>query len=245
MFFEGTAHIEWLETWRATGAMDRDQQTFASLEQMMATLRSVSGERRVVIPTVAAATPSAEDQCHIHPQLNHTNKECRAQHPELRGNKRKPNGKFQKKSVNVAVNQEASDSDGCTTAMTAFPVTLSLAASVSGYSIDRDTLIWDSGASNHFINNRAAFTSLNKLDKPFRFDQAVNKTSLSHGGTAYVKIGNSKIMLTEALYSPQSSMNLISAGRAFRLAKVFEDREAGLLIKLVNGQRIPIARLVS
>ncbi|KAI0993358.1 hypothetical protein K3495_g14826 [Podosphaera aphanis] len=117
MFFEGTAHVEWVETWRATGAMDRDQQTFASLEQMMATLRSVSSERRVVISTVAAATPSAEDQCHIHPQLNHTNKECRAQHPERRDNKRKSNGIFQKKSVNFTVNQEASDSDGCTTAM--------------------------------------------------------------------------------------------------------------------------------
>ncbi|KAI1001582.1 hypothetical protein K3495_g6615 [Podosphaera aphanis] len=123
--------------------MDRYQQTFASLEQMMAALRSVSGKRRVVIPTIAAATSSAEEQCHIHPQLNHTNKECRAQHSELRDNKRKPNGKFQKKSVNVAVNQETSDSDGCTTAMTAFQVTLSLAASVSGFSIDTDTFIWD------------------------------------------------------------------------------------------------------
>ena len=85
-----------------------------------------------------------------------------------------------------------------------------------------------SGASNHFINSRSAFTSLNKPKKPFSFDQAVNKSSLNYGGTALVRIGNLNLSLSEALYSPNSSINLISAGRAFRLAKVFEDREKGL-----------------
>ncbi|KHJ30141.1 hypothetical protein EV44_g3639 [Erysiphe necator] len=43
MFFQGTAHISWLETWRATGALEKDQQSFAPVEQMTATLRAVSG----------------------------------------------------------------------------------------------------------------------------------------------------------------------------------------------------------
>ena len=120
--------------------------------------------------------------------------------------------------------------------MTVFPPSLIQAASASGISITRDSFIWDSGASNHFINKRSAFSSLNKLETPFTFDQAIDKTSLNYAGTALITIGKLNLLLGDALYSPKSSINLISAGRAFRLAKISEDCKAGLLIRSVNGR---------
>ncbi|KAI0992353.1 hypothetical protein K3495_g15833 [Podosphaera aphanis] len=216
----------------------------------MSTLRAVSGERHLTPSTAIAAAAQRncdpKDQCHIHPTLSHTNEECRAQNPELRAKKNK-RGKLsgQKGRVNAAIPFEESDSDDFSVAMTALPSSLKVAASVSGLEISKDTLIWDSGASNHFINDRQAFTQLTKLAKPFSFDQAVTKSTLNYGGTARIKVGNLKLTLSEALYSPNSSMNLISAGRVYRLTGISEDREKSMLVKLIRGKQIPIAQLVS
>ncbi|KAI0992451.1 hypothetical protein K3495_g15734, partial [Podosphaera aphanis] len=200
MFFEGTAHIDWLETWRATGAVDRERHAYASLEQMMASLRDTSGDRQAISQSALVATPlkiNDDDQCYIHPKLNHSNKQCRAQHPELRTIR--PNrGREHQGRSNVVVPLVESQ-DNFSLAMAALPSTLKLAASVSGFQITRDTFIWDSGASNHFINSRSAFVNLAKLENPFIFDQAIHKTSLNYGGTAHVKIGNLNLELTEAL----------------------------------------------
>lgn len=57
-------------------------------------------------------------------------------------------------------------------------------ASSSGLTITKVTMILDSGASKYFINIRLAFKNLVKFNKPFCFDQAVSKSTLSHGGTA-------------------------------------------------------------
>ncbi|KAI0995931.1 hypothetical protein K3495_g12250 [Podosphaera aphanis] len=207
MFFEGTTHISWLETWRATGALDRDQHSYASLEQMMATFG------------IAKNVDQSE---------NPNNK----------------NKNFNRGHANAAADASMDDTTTPTLAMTVVPTKLSLIASASGLPITKDTIIWDSGASRHFINNRSVFTSLIKLDKPFTFDQAVDKSTLSYGGTACIKIGSLTPKLTEALFSPESSMNLISAGRAFRLANIQEDRKAGLLFHVTSSTRTPIARLI-
>ncbi|KAI1005086.1 hypothetical protein K3495_g3130 [Podosphaera aphanis] len=78
IFFEGTAHISWLKTWRAAGASDRDQHSYASLEQMMATLRDVAADRRAALQyKIASATPHSckpNDRCYLHPKSTHTNK---------------------------------------------------------------------------------------------------------------------------------------------------------------------------
>ncbi|KAI0999839.1 hypothetical protein K3495_g8358 [Podosphaera aphanis] len=215
MFFEGTSHISWLETWMATGALDINQQSFAPLDQMMATLRAVSGDRLVATnpgPEIVAAAPRSQDpdsQCYLHPNLKHKNKECRTQHPELREVKRNTkNGRANA----AAAYDDNSDFDIATMEMTAYSTALPVMASASGLAITKDSLIWDSGASRHFVNNRSAFTNLRKLKKPFTFDQAVHKSSLNYGGTALVKLGSLEFRLNDALYSPESSINLISAG---------------------------------
>lgn len=70
------------------------------------------------------------------------------------------------------------------------------------------------------MNSRSKFPNLTKLSKPFSFEQDISVASLHHKGAARIKIDNWKLELGEALISPHSSINLISAGRAFRLASV-------------------------
>ncbi|KAI1000237.1 hypothetical protein K3495_g7959 [Podosphaera aphanis] len=89
------------------------------------------------------------------------------------------NKKFHRGHANAAAKTFMDDTTMPKLAITVVPTKLSLIASTSGLAITKDTIIWDSGTSKHFIKNRSGFTSLIKPDKPFTLDQAVDKSTLS------------------------------------------------------------------
>ncbi|KAI1006305.1 hypothetical protein K3495_g1915 [Podosphaera aphanis] len=77
-----------------------------------------------------------------------------------------PNNKnknFHRGHANAAAETSMDDTTMPPLAITVVPTKLSLMASTSGLATTKDTIIWDSGASKHFINNRSVFTSLISL----------------------------------------------------------------------------------
>lgn len=70
----------------------------------------------------------------------------------------------------------------------------------------------EEGANTHWETSVRELL-MTKLRKPFEFDQAVGNSRLSYQGNCQAKIGNVSIELTNVLYSPESSCDIISAVR--------------------------------
>lgn len=51
-------------------------------------------------------------------------------------------------------------------------------------SLINNLFLYDTGASYHFIRNKCNFISIHKLEKPFKFDQAIGESSLKYQGTS-------------------------------------------------------------
>lgn len=83
--------------------------------------------------------------------------------------------------------------------------------------ITSNSIIYDSGTSFHFFNNKSWFRNLKPMAKATTFSQAVGRAKITHSGTIQIKLkfnGHStNINLRNCLYSPDSHCNLVSAGR--------------------------------
>lgn len=106
IFVLGTKGTDWLDTWRTTRAYETDYK-YSSLESMMSSLRSITGDKKNVsgIFCAAAATPSG----HTDPEAEcrkcrhrHKNKECFKQHPELIPRSKEENRKRRKGKAKIA-----------------------------------------------------------------------------------------------------------------------------------------------
>ncbi|KAI0994885.1 hypothetical protein K3495_g13296 [Podosphaera aphanis] len=159
----------------------------------------------------------------------HRNRECFIQHPELRkkGGKRKKN---KGKGAAIATDIDSEDEVGVT---------------IASARINEIPTIYDTGASHHFISQKKLFSDLKPCPKPFRFDQAIGAASLLEKGNAQLKFGSTILHLHDALYSPNSSCNIVSAGRLERLSNLFPDFNKSLLILKRSGNpNRPVANLV-
>ena len=272
MFFLGTMHIPWLDTWRAVGAIGGNRLQFAPLDVMMATLRSTAGQRRLTSAAgansrnVGASAVSAdpEAQC-TDCSHQHTNKKCFKKHPELRpGNNNTSNEKDRKKSKDkdrekdrskgkgkgkgksaAATPKEASESESeaSVESINRLSAALPLVSSAKQDSDDcltSDSIIYDSGASRHFIRSKSAFQKLQRLQNPFRFNQAINEGCLKYGGTAKIRFGDLRLKLEDSLYSPHSTCSLLSAIRMERIGGMHQE---GLYL-ISTAEAKPVARLV-
>lgn len=137
-------------------------------------------------------------------KLRHLNEEYYRQHSGLKHPEKK--GKSKVNSVHdVAI--ESSDKTSKEKR-----VLVGKLARVASVSPNKIPLLYDTGASHHFVRCEKDFVRMNKLRKPFRFDQAVGKSTLTHQGVSRVTIGDQTLDLEESLFSPNSTCNIISAG---------------------------------
>ncbi|KAI0992889.1 hypothetical protein K3495_g15295, partial [Podosphaera aphanis] len=237
MFVMGTRRVQWLNNWRDTRAFEADNK-YAPLQALMSSLRSVAGNRtQQPNLALAASVPTGEDldpneyckKC----RHRHKNRYCHRLHPELAPQKGNHSRKGKGKG-NVALEYESNNSDSETDGII-----------VACSRLNTNRTIYDTGASHHFITCEKLFCDMQKLSKPFKFDQAVGNTCLNRQGTAKLKIGSIVIKLHEALYSPSSSCNIVSAGRLQRLANVYANNDKSLLIQRhTSGPDVPISRLL-
>lgn len=268
-FLVGTIHVPWLSSWRDNRAIDSTDRPI-SLHAMMSSLRTVAANnhqlphRNFASANAASATTPSTD---LDPEARcnkcmhvHKNKNCFKQHPELAvgpaGDKWRENMQKKKgtKGKGKAVTQRDEEEDDNEENYREYLNDLfdkesgrrkkssGIAASASIH--NKLPLIYDTGASHHFMPLRSMFCKLYKRPKPFNFDQAVGASSLSEQGNATIKIGHQCLRLSECLYSPNSASGIVSAGRLQRLARVFPDYSNKLLIKRENGHPDePVARL--
>lgn len=111
--------------------------------------------------------------------------------------------------------------------------------------INENLTIHDTGASYHLISHKKLFSDLKPCLKPFKFDQAVSAASLLEQGNAQLSFGKNIFYLTDALYSPNSSCNIVSAGRLERLSNIVPDYSKSLLVQVQNEKsNRPVAHLV-
>ncbi|KAI0991980.1 hypothetical protein K3495_g16206, partial [Podosphaera aphanis] len=179
LFVLGTEKVDWLETWRQTKVQD-SKGRYLPLEKLMSTLRQVGGPKlqssgQVHVATGAGdkgakerekAVGGPEDAC-VLCKHRHRNKECYRQHPELKRFKKK-SGKGKGKSrgsVAIEGSEESSSEDE--------GVSVSKLARCSSASLIKNPLLYDTGASHHFVRCEKDFVHLKKLRRPFHFDQAI------------------------------------------------------------------------
>lgn len=218
LFVFGTEGVDLLNIWRGTKTRTSDG-NFLPLEQLMSTLRTESGShQRPTSLALAAAnlhdenssrqSRNPDDVCRLCRHY-HLNRHCFKQHPELaigpKGKKWLEKGReLEKKNGRGKAAKEAdSESDEDV-----------VGTRVSAVALFNDTpYIYDTGASHHFMCHKSVFQSLEKRPKPFKFNQAVGAMVLTKQGTARIRFGNLELDLHDALYSPTSSCNIISAAR--------------------------------
>jgi hypothetical protein len=281
LFYQGTIHIPWLDTWRVVGAVGAPNKgvQFASLEEMMATLRSTAGQRRLVASggvhprnvTASAVDVDPDADCtDCRTKSPHKNKRCWKKYPDQRPENQerannkdedkdkrskdskkdrgrsKSKGKGKSKGAAATPQEDTSSSSDEVSDLSSAALPLVMSAKSSDYGSDfrltNDSIIYDTGSSRHFIRKKSLFDNLTKLDDKFHFSQAVSEASLSYEGTAILQLGNYRIKLRKALYSPRSTCSLLSAGRLQRIGGVYQ--EGAYLVKRKNGDTKKIARLV-
>ncbi|KAI0991540.1 hypothetical protein K3495_g16647, partial [Podosphaera aphanis] len=219
----GTEGIDWLDTWRQTKVYD-EKNRYVSLDTMMSTLRQVakvkeaqSGGGQVAFGKEkgrsngkgkdGATSADPEALCTRCYHSKHKNKNCFKQHPELRRKFRENGSAKAASGLKDKVGEgEDYDSDGQFDLGTIARAGASL----------KNRLLYDTGASHHFMRRRDDFLNIEKLAKPFEFDQAVGNSSLTHKGTCRLRIGNLSLDLRNALHSPKSACDIVSAVRLMR-----------------------------
>ncbi|KAI0994963.1 hypothetical protein K3495_g13218, partial [Podosphaera aphanis] len=252
LFVLGTEDVDWLETWRQTKIVD-GKNRYSSLENMMSTLRQVgkskskSSSGQICVATGSEksgegkerkkATGGPNDFCTLcwH---RHKNKHCYKQHPERKSSKAKgQKGKGSKRaSIRIAAEDSGSESEGD-------QISVCKLARAASASLMKNPLLYDTGASHHFVRCKSDFVSLRKLHKPFKFDQAVGASTLTYQGTSRIAIGNQTFELRDSLYSPKSSCMIISAGRLKEQHGLVAANGNELLIQIKDKK--PVARLES
>lgn len=265
LFVLGTEKIEWLDTWRQTKIFDSSNH-YVSLEVMMATLRQAVAGREQTTGSVFAAAGACDgfekkkkkngnqygdpdEICQLCKKHRHKNKECFKQHPELK-TKFSKKGKFGKGKAAVKAPSKCSSSDDSdseehesnTDSDSDAGLRLANVARASCINKKKNPLLYDTGASHHFVRSKSKFVNLVKLSRPFKFDQAIGTTALTHQGTTQIKIGNKVLKLSESLYSPNSMCNIISAVRLKKEHGIVAASENELLVE--TKTKVPIARLV-
>ena len=165
----------------------------------------------------------------------HRNKNCFVQHPELRQKYRQENSG---RIAHGGHDTESDDDDSHG------GVGLELVHRATSAQI-RDCPLYDTGALHHFMKNENAFLSLSKLKTPFKFDQAVGVSTLSHKGTCHLSIGKMTLKLNNALFSPGSSCSIISAVRLKDDHIIVSAQQNELLVYDDGTSPVrPVARLV-
>lgn len=251
LFVLGTEGISWLDTWRQTKIYDVNNK-YVTLDIMMSTLRQVAKGREGVPVGHAQAAVAARNNTGVTNHLEedndpesicrrckhkHRNKHCFRQHPELRKRVNKSKGKA-KATFEKLDEKDSSDSDSNSDSG---HISLSAVARASTMNL-KNRLLYDTGASHHFMRHKSDFLSMKKLSKPFEFDQAVGNSKLSYQGSCLVKIGNLTLKLSNVLYSPRSSCDIISAVRLKEdHGIVVANRNENLIY--ISGPDRPIARL--
>lgn len=240
IFVMGTRRIDWLNIWRDTYVYEPNNE-YVSLQTMMSSLRSVAGNRS--LPAQVAHASSLPTTRNLDPNAickrcrhRHKNRERFKLHPELAPNQvrgsitNKNNGN----SATAKYDNDDSDEDS--------EGGLIIAATSS---LNEYRSIYDIGASHHFVPSKSSFAFINKTNKPFRFDQAVGASTLNSLGTAHIKIGSLTLELHDALFSPNSSCNIISAGRLERISGILPDYKNMLLVRqLPKENDQPVAKLI-
>ncbi|CAJ2645140.1 unnamed protein product [Trifolium pratense] len=168
----------------------------------------------------------------------HKSKFCYRLHPELAPSKKIKSTSDAKQSLkkaatSVDIDTELSDSDSSG---------VMIAASSR---FNESLTIYDTGASHHFVNDKSMFLTIKKTDKPFKFDQAVGSSSLDSTGMSVLTIGNLKLKLHDAIYSPSSTCSIVSAGRLERISNIVPNYDEMILIKRNSHQHHEaIAKLI-
>ncbi|POS86093.1 hypothetical protein EPUL_001039 [Erysiphe pulchra] len=152
LFIIGTEAIEWLSTWRQTKVFDSNNH-YVSLETMMSTLRQTSAGQMETIGRVV--------------KLNELSGNMSKLAPKSKGKKKR--GKKGKAKVSAGKeifdDKDNSDEDD--------GVSLATVAKISPASFkNKNPLLYDTGASHHFIRVKKNFITLKKLANPFEFDQS-------------------------------------------------------------------------
>ena len=172
----------------------------------------------------------------------HLNKNCFRQHPELKKRRKPARSKSKKMAAKAAGANGCDDSDEASSDIENDGTSLGMIASVASKFNNR--LLYDTGASHHFIKCQDSFVSLKKLKRPFEFDQAVGNSSLTYGGISRVQIGSVTLDLKNSLYSPNSACNIVSAVRLNKDYGIVATNRNQNLIQNLKGEEILIAKLV-
>ncbi|KAF2857039.1 hypothetical protein K470DRAFT_267121 [Piedraia hortae CBS 480.64] len=180
-----------------------------------------------VVAAAATGNPDPEDRC-TKCWHKHKNRECFKQHPELaptnfKSGKGRAVKKIQPMRGNAALamqSDSSSDEDvhQVNTSPSIAIKTLRVVAHASN-SINAEAFLLDTGSSYHFIKSKALFTSLERVNPPVRFSQAVTESKAEEVGKATVEIGNTTFHVSKAAYSPNSPCNILSAERLWRKNK--------------------------
>lgn len=82
---------------------------------------------------------------------------------------------------------------------------------------------------------------LKELKRPFKFDQALGTSELTHQGTSRLPIGNQILELNESLLSPKSAYTIIPVGKLKEQHGIVAANVNELLARLKD--KTPVARL--
>jgi len=192
----------------------------------------------------------------------HINAECYKQHPNLAPShwaKSNPNNQHKSKdtrrdkskrqfgrkhggaahSTDTTIEEDSDDQDTIKGGQSNMAVGQIVLPKIAVFSkrdqLTSQSIIYDSGTSYHFFNNRAVFKDLKVLKTPVTFSQAVGVQTITSSGTVIISIKNAQgksqeIKLSQCLYSLNSSYNLISVGRLYRKAGIELDRQSNQLM---------------
>ena len=212
----------------------------------------------------AKITPRDDgEQCEICTHHQHTNARCFIQHPELdtrpprdslrapskrrdpKSDKKKNNnwrkGKGKKAAAAVTNSDENTEPEPDSEDEVSDGTSGAAIVAMSSKNINSNSIMLDSGTSYHFFNNRSYFSDLSRRDKPVSFSQAIGHATCTHSGTVTITMKNKKgeestITMSNCLYSPHSSCNLISAGKLWLKNKIELHRPTGGLLR--KGKKI-------
>lgn len=224
LFVRGTEGIPWLDTWRETKVYGTNSK-YVPLDKMISTLRVAAGSRSMTVGQVLVAAgrgaynlddgnivENPNDRCK-RCRHRHKNKRCYKQHPELRPKSQYKGNKGSKRQLTAKVMSGADSGSENESDSSSNDLNLAKVSRISSAILDKNSLLYDTGASHHFARKVIDLVNLRKPSRPFKFDQAIGSSVLTQQGTFRTKIGSLILHLSDALYSPDSACNIISAVR--------------------------------
>lgn len=94
----------------------------------------------------------------------------------------------------------------------------------------------DSGCNYHMTGNKNSFTKLDEsLKKAIKFSDGRHLTSEERGNIVVMRRNGQRASITDVLYVPSMTSNLISMGQL--LAKEYNMKLEETLMKVYNGER--------